>query len=236
MSAVAQTSMIGAGQSQAIAWEQSRKIGLGRSSVIARRESVEPSPSEKIQLEKNQLCGYADRAVSPKLTDDDFVHRRKKLDDPEQEFLLRLQERHGESVDRHAILQCITGDLKSYSDLNAFLDFEQKQTTAPEKLKNPAGHYRRAVGKFYECRAKRRDWDIRSQMRALEAKTGSSAGAPKQSKTCSLGRCYGTGECWDEAGFVSACACEVGQALPPKVLTAFEQMNALRQNTAALCK
>jgi hypothetical protein len=34
------------------------------------------------------------------------------------------------------------GDLKIYSDLKSFLEFEQKQTTAAEKLKNPAGHYR----------------------------------------------------------------------------------------------
>jgi hypothetical protein len=33
------------------------------------------------------------------LIDDDLAHRRKELDDPEEEFLLRLQERHGESVD-----------------------------------------------------------------------------------------------------------------------------------------
>ncbi|MGC2660421.1 MAG: hypothetical protein WA324_20910, partial [Bryobacteraceae bacterium] len=115
-----------------------------------------------------------------------ILRRREELDDPEQEFLLRLQERHGDSVDPHAILHCVLGDLKSYSDLKAFLEFEKKQTTAPEKLKNPAGHYRRVVGKFYESRVKRRDWDIRSQMRALEAKLGSSAGAAKQSKTCSL--------------------------------------------------
>ncbi len=157
-------------------------IGPGRSPVIARRESIESSSSEKIQFEENQISSAQKSTISPNLIDDDFAHRREDLDDPEQEFLLRLQERHSESVDSHAILHCVLGDLKSYSDLKAFLEFEKKQTTAPEKLKNPAGHYRRAVGKFYECRAKRRDWDIRSQMRALEAKIGSSAGAPKQSE------------------------------------------------------
>ena len=220
MSAVAQSSMIGE--------EQSRKIGPGRSSVIARRESVESSSSEKIQFEKNQLCGYADRAVSPKLTDDDFAHRRRELDDPEEEFLLRLQERHGDTVDRHAILHCVAGDLKSYSDLKPFLEFEQKQTTAPEKLKNPAGHYRRAVSKFYENRAKRRDWDIRSQMRVLEAKIGQSKDPTNEPRTCELSVCDGTGECWDESGFVSACQCQIGLDLPPKVLAAFEEMNLSR--------
>jgi hypothetical protein len=53
--------------------------------------------------------------------------------------------------------------LKSHSDLKAFLDFEKKQTTAPEELKNPPGHYRRVVAKFDEFRSKRRDWEIREQ-------------------------------------------------------------------------
>lgn len=214
MSAVAQSSMIGEGQSQ--------KIGPGRSSAIARRESVESSSSEKIQFEKNQRCKLADREIF------DFAHRRKELDDPEEEFLLRLQERHGESVDRHAILHCVVGDLKSYSDLKPFLQFEQKQTTAPEKLKNPAGHYRRAVGKFYESRAKRRDWDIRSQMRVLEATIGQAKDPANEPKTCALSLCNGTGERWDDSGFVSACKCQIGQDLPPKVLVAFEEMNLSR--------
>ena len=64
--------------------------------------------------------------------DDDVAHRREWLDDPEHEFLLRMQERHGESVDRHAILHCVLGDLRSYSDLKPFLEFERKQTTVPE--------------------------------------------------------------------------------------------------------
>ena len=126
--------------------------------------------------------------------------------------------------------------LKSYPDHKPFLDFEEKQTTALEKLKNPAGHYRRTVDKFYEAGAKRRDWDIRSQMRALEKKIGRSAGAPRESRTCSLARCNGTGECWDKAGYVSPCACEIGQSLPPKVLTAFEQMTHSRTNAEGLHK
>ncbi|MGI9069813.1 MAG: helix-turn-helix domain-containing protein [Bryobacteraceae bacterium] len=222
-----QSCVIGPGHSGMIAGEQSPKIGPGRSSVTARRESIESSSSQEIQFEKNQRRNGREPLPSKNLIDDDFAHRRGELDEPEQEFLLRLQERDGESVDRHAILQSIAGDLKSYSDLKAFLDFEQKQTTAPHKLKNPAGHYRCTVGKFYEARAKRRDWDIRSEMKALEAKISGSTGALKDSRTCSLGHCNGTGECWDERGLVAPCACEIGQQLPAKVLAAFEQMNAL---------
>jgi hypothetical protein len=86
--------------------------------VIGRRESIESSSSEEIQFEKNQGGNSPEAVASLNLTDDDCAHRREELDDPEQEFLLRLQERHGESVDRPAILQCILGDLKSYSDLS----------------------------------------------------------------------------------------------------------------------
>lgn len=162
---------------------------------------------------------------------DDFLHRREELDDPEQEFLLRLQERHGSSVDRHAILQCVIGDLKSYSDLKPFLQFERKQTTAPHKLTNPAGHYRRAVQKFYETRAKKRDWDMREQMRALEAKIGLGHDLPER-PACPLSRCNGTGEVYDSAGLVSACDCPLGQQLSPKVVALFEQVNAVASKAA----
>ncbi len=86
-------------------------------------------------------------------------------------FVLGLKERHGESVDRHAILQCVTGDLKSYSDLKPFLNFERKQTTAPEKLRNPAGHYRRALQKFYEAQSKRRDWNLHEECERLRGRS-----------------------------------------------------------------
>ncbi len=126
--------------------------------------------------------------------------------------------------------QRVLGDLKSFSDLNHFLAFEQKQTTAPERLKNPAGHYRSTVQKFYQTRAKKRDWDTRQQMRALEARIGSAASSKSTEPTaCTLSTCGGTGECWDEAGFVSACGCQLGQQLSPKVFTAFEELNSARR-------
>lgn len=196
--------------------------------MIARRESLESSSSEEIQIEKNQT-GSSPEPLSPSSsTDDHLLHRRGEVEDPERQSLLRLKERHGDSVDRLAILQCVIGDLKSYADLKPFLDFEQKQTTAPHKLNNPAGHYRRAVRKFYETRAKRREWDIREQMQALEAKIGRSA-EPTERPACALSRCNGTGEAYDSAGVVSACECPLGQKLSPKVLALFEEMNALHR-------
>jgi hypothetical protein len=73
-------------------------------------------------------------------------------------------------------------------------------------------------------------------MRALEAKIGRSAKPSRESRVCSLGRCEGTGECWEESGLVSPCDCEIGQALPQRVLAAFEQMNALRQGAKGLAQ
>jgi len=206
---------------------QSRKIGPGRSPVIARRELIESSSSEEIHVEKNQQETVRKQPGARKQIDDDRLHRRREQEDPEQEFLLRLKERHAGLVDAPAILQCVLGDLKSHSDLKPFLDFEEKQTTAPEKLKNPPGHYRRVVTKFYEFRSKRRDGEVREQMRALEIKLAGAANREKK-PICSLGQCVGTGECWSEQGRVSACECEIGRGLPAKVLTAFEQMNTLR--------
>ena len=200
-------------------------IGPGRSPVIARRESVQLSSSEKTQLQENQPGSAPRQSDSCNGIDDDHLHRREDLDDPEQEFLLRLEERHGNAVDRHAILQCATGDLKSYSDLEPFLKFDKKQTTAPSKLRNPAGHYRRAVQKFYEVHAKKHDWDMHEQMRALEARIGL-VGRVAERPTCSLSRCNGTGEVYDSAGLVSACDCPTGQKLAPEVLALFETVNA----------
>lgn len=171
---------------------QSPVSGPGHSPVTARRESSESSSIKEIQIEENQSGG---------------LHRRRNdLDDPEAELMLRLKERHDESVNRHAILQCVLGDLKTFSDLKPFLQFERNQTTAPDKLRNPAGHYRRTVQRSYEAEAKRRDWNRREQMRVLQAKIGRRTDA-LQRPVCTLGQCNGTGEVYYETGVVSACDC-----------------------------
>lgn len=98
MRAAPQSPVSGAGHSPMRAQGPSSMSGPGHSPVIARRESIESSSIEEIQIEENQSVG---------------LHRRRNdLGDPEAELLLRLKERHGESVDRHAILQCVLGDLK----------------------------------------------------------------------------------------------------------------------------
>lgn len=77
--------------------------------------------------------------------------------DPEQVFLHRLRQRHGNTVHASALVQCIAGELKSWRDWADFLVFDERQTTAPELLKNPPGHYRQPVRKFYAARAQKRD-------------------------------------------------------------------------------
>jgi hypothetical protein len=122
--------MIGGGQSP--------KIGPGQSSV-ARTESIESSSSEEIQFEKNHTTRAGEQNLTRKLSDDDLLHRRGELDDPEQEFVLRLKERHGGSVDGHAILQCVLSDLKTYSDLKSISRFRQKTDHCTGEAQEPAG-------------------------------------------------------------------------------------------------
>ena len=228
--AVPQSPIFDPPQSSTIRPPQSPKIAPGRSPVIARRESFQSS-SEEIQKKQHQKLRSSERNQKSRSTldliEDDQALERQPRDDPEQEFLLRIQERHGDLLNGNAILQCILGDLKSFCDLKPFLDFEEKLTTAPEKLRNPTGHYRRAVQKFYAMRSKKREWDHREQLRALEAKI-SAANVDKfiGKPSCPLDRCQGTGEVWDAAGLVQACECSTGQELSPRVLAAFQQMNS----------
>jgi hypothetical protein len=212
-----------------------------RTETSARRESTESSSSEEIQIEKDQFNKEAglQPAASPSLrhreetrnglNDRDRDRKRGQLDDPEAELLLRLRERHGTSVNAEAILQCVLEDLGwNTRTLKTFLDFDEKQTTAPDKLKNPPGHYRRAVQKFHQASAKRREHELRQQQLALEAKLSEQAQAEKS--VCSLSICSGNGERWNEQGVVSACECEQGKRLSAKVLEAFEQLNASRRS------
>lgn len=95
-------------------------------------------------------------------------------------------------------------------------------------LKNPPGHYRRAVQKFYQARSKRREHEIKQQQFALEAKLHEQR-RTKPKPVCSLSRCDGTGEHWNAQGLVEACGCEAGQQLSLRVLELFEQLNSQRK-------
>jgi hypothetical protein len=157
------------------------------------------------------------------------------LANPDEEFLQRLRERHGNSVNPEGILQFVLEGLNwQITELKAFLDFDERQTTAPEKLTNPPGHYRRAVEKFRFAQAKRREIDLRERQRALEKSLHDRRAENQPLKpTCSLSRCDGSGEFWDETGLVSACQCEAGGKLLPAVLDLFEKLNAQRRGQHA---
>ncbi len=72
-----QSFMSGAGQSPMIGRGRLPKIGPGRSSVIARRESIESSSSEAIQVEENQNSAAPRIINSQRLIDDDRAHRKE---------------------------------------------------------------------------------------------------------------------------------------------------------------
>lgn len=152
--------------------------------------------------------------------------------DPEQVFLYRLRQRHGTAVPASVIVQCIAGELKSWRDWEEFLVFDERQTTAPELLKNPPGYYRQLVPKFYAACTQKRDGQLRQQQLDLERQLEAQAQAKQAKPVCPLSQCNGSGKWWNEQGRVVACACEHGQKLSAKVLEAFEQLNAKLQTEA----
>jgi hypothetical protein len=158
--------------------------------------------------------------------------------DPEAEFRQRLKDRHGDLVDAAVIAHCVLRELRwDFKQLASFLDFDAKQTTAPQQLKNPPGHYRRVVQQFQQATASKRDYISKQKQLALEAQLMEQhARAPEPRPTCPLSRCNGTGEYWNDLGFVEACPCEQGQKLSPNVLEAFGQMNAIRRSQIELTR
>jgi hypothetical protein len=99
-------------------------------------------------------------------------------------------------------------------------------------LKNPPGHYRQLVRKFYQARAQKRDWQRQQQQLALELQLEAQAQAQQPKPVCPLSQCNGLGEWWNK-GRVVACSCEHGQKLSAKMLEAFEQFNAKLQAEAS---
>ena len=227
-------------RSSVIAPAESPRIASERSSVIARRESVESSSIEKIQRKESQVKPKTQAATWEPVgnlcrslfLDEDDTRRtvdREPLANPDEEFLQRLRDRHGNSINPEAILQSVLETLEwQATDLKEFLDFDARQTTAPNKLTNPPGHYRRTAEKFRLARAKRREIDLRERQRALENSLQNRRDQlPKP--TCSLSSCDGNGEFWSESGLVSACQCEAGKNLSPAVLDLFEKLNSQRR-------
>lgn len=231
-----QSSLIAPTRSQMIDHPQSPKTGPGRSSMIARRESIQSINREENHSEENQAreAPQAGREEKPQLQDE--PPRRNSLPDPEVEFRNRLKDRHGDLVDAGAVAHSVLRELRwDFKQLESFLDFEAKQTTDPQRLRNPPGHYRRAAQEFQQAAACRREYTSKQRQLTLEAQLREQHPRTAEPKrTCSLSRCNGTGEYWNELGFVEACPCEHGQKLSPKVLEAFGQMNTIRRSQVEL--
>jgi hypothetical protein len=69
-----------------------------------------------------------------------------QLENPAEEFLQRLKERaRDRAMNPDDILDMVLNELRTKSDLQAYLKFESTLTTAPQKLNNPVGHYRTSV-------------------------------------------------------------------------------------------
>ena len=63
---------------------------------------------------------------------------------PEQRFMARVRARHGEEFDATGILATVKAELEKGSvPFEDYLQADLAKTTAPRKLTNPAGHYRK---------------------------------------------------------------------------------------------
>jgi hypothetical protein len=146
--------------------------------------------------------------VSAFFPDDDDVgkHHRKPLNDPEQEFRTRLQERHwfNERVEIEGIVVIVREKLgNNYAKFKRFLEYEAALTNT-QKIKNPGGHYRVLVKEFCDSESNTRI--------EKERKTGSDR--KNESWHCELNQCS-RGIIEDENGipFPDLYTCPSTQAL-----------------------
>lgn len=61
---------------------------------------------------------------------------------PELVFMARIAARHGPAVNAKTLLDLVKTELDGRVALAACLEHDAVTTTAPERLANPAGHYR----------------------------------------------------------------------------------------------
>jgi hypothetical protein len=82
--------------------------------------------------------------------------KREPIPDPREEFRTRIIERHlfGDAQPEYTLQTvCLELSRQNLTLDQQFLDFEARLTTNPAGLRNPIGHYRRAVTKFSAERA-----------------------------------------------------------------------------------
>lgn len=104
------------------------------------------------------LLGSKNSSSDTKTTpnsDDERRLQRTGTETPREEFILRLQERHGTHPNPTDVLEVVNTELeKGAIEFGEFLDWDERHTTAPSRLENPTGHYRRLAQKVVRQKAK----------------------------------------------------------------------------------
>ena len=149
--------------------------------------------------------------------------KRGLYESSEEEFVARLQERgHADAIGGRSILEIVLEVLVYDSaKLQGFLEFDELHTGAPKLIANPGGYYRRLAERYVASEESRRVAARRQLDRELAK--NSEKDAPNR-KPCSLRRCDGSGEIYDERG-LNPCDCEIGRALPAEVRDLMEKIN-----------
>jgi hypothetical protein len=117
--------------------------------VPTRRDpAAEDSQHQESQSKESQFPAQAVRidplqqgarnSDSTKIDDE----RAAPTSSPEKEFRARLTQRHGAAIDPERVLEDVKAELGN-SSFSKFLDADRTATSAPSRLTNPHGHYRK---------------------------------------------------------------------------------------------
>jgi hypothetical protein len=137
---------------------------------------------------------------SQRADDDGKPKLRTPLENPEMEFRARMAERHGPTVDGAALLGQVKGELGDIP-LNEFLDADLTATTAPQKLTNPAGHYRKLARKLGRAAGVSvLETIAETSMAARKFLTSENAHRHNKPTCCNDGRMSGGGYCSCKTG------------------------------------
>jgi Helix-turn-helix domain len=201
------------------------------------RHHVTPPPDSMSPKETNSSSSREEtkkefRAQKPlrSLSDDDDgrTKRPAPLVDPREELHLLLEEHFGSRS--ATLLEMILADISPHkAEIQEFLAFYEARTGSPRAIKNPGAYCRTLIENFHLAKRRRVEAKRLDLQRELERRSEKLLRVPEEPE-CVLGVCNGHGEVYDATGrIVTACECEAGQTLPPKVLEMIEQM----QNGAA---
>ena len=180
---------------------KTEQVAVRKTGGVASSESRVTEPSEnrrrrelsEYHHQEESLFKSFEKAPSQK-ADKDETQKRKPSADPEEEFLLRLNERHRNLIrtEKFDPVKCIA-DLcveLQHVPLEEFLELDSKVTTNPGGLVNPHGYYRALARKLV------------MQIEEADRKRGESE-KPENRFPC----CKGTGEVAPGV----YCSCRVGE-------------------------